>query len=211
MISIHYSKKKKTKRIKRKKRRQKKGAKKKLTCLVSFAPPTTKVKDELAELAAEVRSSNFKPETYLPSFLIFDDQKRKAAEVHDVNYINRHAFWPAKQTTYPHLFAAARILLLGPSNSMFCERMNSVARLVLTHLRSRLTSENKEHAILAYYHLREVSGRCAASTSPSRRLRRASRAMTLILSQGPGRPSRSLCRRWNYRATERVRGKKELK
>jgi hypothetical protein len=78
------------------------------------------------------------------------------AEKHGTNYINRHAFWPAQQSKYPHLFAVARILLLGPSNSMFCERMNSIARLVLTHLRSRLTDENKEHAILAYYHLRAV-------------------------------------------------------
>lgn len=116
----------------------------------------TAVTTEVASLAGDVLAASFQPGIYLPPFLIFDDDARAVAEKHDTNYINRHAFWPSQQSKYPHLFAVARILLLGPSNSMFCERMNSIARLVLTHLRSRLTDENKEHAILAYYHLRAV-------------------------------------------------------
>lgn len=60
---------------------------------------------------------------------------------------NPFLYWDMKKTTYPNLYKIAMHYLIAVATSVAAERMFSRTKLIITDLRSRLTSENANNLV----------------------------------------------------------------
>lgn len=67
----------------------------------------------------------------------------------------RRAFWPMRRATYPALAQAAWFILSTMAANTSCERANSAARLISSHLRQSLTAKHLQQYLIEYMAYRE--------------------------------------------------------